>query len=791
MLRSLAKGLRSVSGALSHLLRLHELSLAQFSNETANQVRRGQIRGAIEQMRVFVVGNSVFAPVLSLQAWNMGMNAMVAIWTAAMLTFSWWLFFRWNQSYHTDGAAQDMDQFVNQTKVNASLWCLGMVLFFPAVEGDSKTILMTVMAGSLALGTVGFAQAPRAAFWYLGIQTTTATLVPFFYGVTRGNPSDIVLGVLALFAGGAIFNAALERARTQMKAVINHETLTQKTEVIDLLLKDYEEQGAEWVWRTGPDGKVLSLPQPVLELMTGSRVEDVKADLFEIFAAHMDPAGVADLAKVGYAFETRQEFHNVTLPFYSASKGALRWIMVRGRPQFEGEEFVGFRGIFADSTTTVEAQKQVAFLAEHDPLTKAHNRNLVQSKLRALDPASDKIMAYLIDLDGFKLVNDSYGHTIGDQLLKLVAKRLKELVSTGDVVARLGGDEFLILTSKSTKHEGLDENGLSMRLLSKLSEPYLVGQYDIALSASIGTANFPQDTQNGPHLLNLADLALYAAKGSGRNRSVAFLASMQDGQQKRILVTERLRYAVENRIIIPHYQPQYCTQTGAVTAFEALARWTDPELGVVGPDVFIPIAEETGLIHDIGKDLLFASCADACTWRVPDGATQPRVCVNVSPVQMMRGDVVTLVKDALAQTGLPPERLEIEVTEGVLIDDMASTRETLSELSKIGVGIALDDFGTGYSSLSYLPALPLHRLKIDRSFVGDLGNPEAQSVVQTIIDLCQRLDLSVVAEGVETADHVKTLTEMQCDILQGYYFSRPLAAAALQPLLDKQSTQAA
>ena len=207
--------------------------------------------------------------------------------------------------------------------------------------------------------------------------------------------------------------------------------------------------------------------------------------------------------------------------------------------------------------------------------------------------------------------------------------------------------------------------------------------------------------------------------------------------------------------------------------------------------MFIPIAEETGLIHDIGMRLLLTACEDACKWRVAAGAIQPRICVNVSPVQVMRGDVVAAVKDALQFTGLPPEQLEIEVTEGVLIDDMEGTRAVLEELSEIGVGIALDDFGTGYSSLSYLRALPLHRLKIDRSFVADLDSAEAESVVQAVIDLCQRLDLSVIAEGVETGAHAQKLSDMQCDMLQGYYFSRPLAGSDIQPFLDRQDANAA
>lgn len=783
---------QTVVGWFQQAFRLRDLSVSQFPVDTANRMRRLQIRGAIEQMRVFVLGNTVFAIVLGFQVWNMGINAIVIAWTGVMLTFSWWLLFRWRKVYQTDGSARDMRSFVNETKVNASLWCLGMVVFYPFVQGEGKTILTTIMAGSLALGTVGFSQAPRAAFWYLAIQTSTLTLVPVGFGLVWGGPYDIVIGILAFFAGCAICNAALERARAQMKGFITHESLAQKSEVIDLLLKDYEKQGTEWVWRTGPDGKILSLPEPVLELMTGTDHQHAEWDLYELFAKHVDKEGAADLAKFGYAFETQQEFHDVTLPFFSPSKREVRWIMVRGRPQFEGEEFIGFRGIFADATTTVEAQKQVEFLAEHDPLTGTYNRNLIQNKLAELDPAKDMIMAYLIDLDGFKLVNDSYGHATGDALLQRVAQRVKDTIRPGDLVARLGGDEFLILTNAASRFENLDEDALSTRLLSRLSEPFLVGQFDIALSASIGIASFPRDTQDGPHLLNLADLALYAAKRSGRNRSVVFVESMQHGLQKRMIVTERLRHAVQHDLIVPCYQPQYCAKTNAIVGFEALARWTDSELGIVGPDLFIPIAEETGLIHDIGKSLLLAACRDALTWQCGVAGPPPRVCVNVSPVQVMRGDVIALIVEALAETGLPPSRLEIEVTEGVLIDDMDSTRDVLNELSNLGVGIALDDFGTGYSSLSYLRALPLHRLKIDRSFVADLvDDPEAQSVVQTIIDLCRRLDLTVIAEGVETAEHASTLSGMQCDMLQGYYFSRPLFAADVQPLLDAQKADAA
>lgn len=773
------------------VLKVDEISVARLPTTAANRIRQSQIRGAIEQMRVFLAGNTFFAPVLSLQAWNTGINGVVLLWTVMMLCFSWWLFFRWNRSYQTDGSEADMVSFVRETQINAGLWCLGMVLFYPFVSGNEKTILTTVMTGSLALGTVGFSQAPRAAFWYLGIQTVTLTTVPLVYGLYWSSTPDLIIASLALLAGVAIFNTALERARSQMKAFVNHESLLQKSEVIDLLLKDYEEQGVEWVWRTDSTGKLLTCPQQVLDLITDAEETEGSLTMLDALVKHVDPRGASDLERVSEAFGARHEFHDVTLPLYSASKETLRWIMMRGRPQFEGTEFIGFRGIFADATTGVEAQNQVKFLAENDPLTSAFNRNYIQTRLESLNPQRDKSMAYLIDLDGFKQVNDSYGHSVGDVLLQQVAQRLGKTVGDDGIVARLGGDEFLILTDKPGEFACLDADALSCRLLARISEPFLIGQYDISLSASIGTANFPGDTANGPSLLNQADLALYAAKKSGRNKCVAFVESMQTGLQRRLVVTDRLRQAVHRGDIIPHYQPQYCAKTMKLVGFEALARWTDAELGVVGPDIFIPIAEETGLIHEIGENLLRAACRDALTWTASDGAPPPSISVNVSPVQVTRGNIVNVVKSVLKQSGLPPERLEIEVTEGVLIDDVVGTTDVLNALSKLGVSIALDDFGTGYSSLSYLRALPLHRLKIDRSFVADIDDPEAQSVVQTIIDLCRRLELEVVAEGVETLQMVEMLSEMQCAVLQGYYFSRPLPATEVQNLLEYDTRSAA
>ncbi|MGJ8609483.1 MAG: putative bifunctional diguanylate cyclase/phosphodiesterase [Octadecabacter sp.] len=756
------------------------------SNDMARRLRCAQIKGAIEQMRLFVFANTIFAPVLAMQAWNSGINGTVVCWTACMLLFSWWLIWRWRTSYHTTGALADMDRFVSETQLNSTIWCAGLIMFYPHVAGDQKTILTTVMAGSLALGTVGFSQAPRAAAWYLAIQGTTLTMVPLVYGILRNSSGDFLLAALAFFATFAVGNTVLERARAQLRAFRNTESLTQKTEIVELLLKDFAEQSVEWIWKTDASGKLLVCPDQIMKLMDIKLGAEPRVKLLDELERSSEDSGADQLMKVWSAFQNQVDFHDVTLPIKNAAEDATVWIMMRGRPQFENEVFIGYRGIFADATATIQAQKRVEYLAERDPLTGLYNRTEIQSKLSCLNPETQSGTVYFVDLDKFKQVNDRYGHAAGDELLQQVAERLLKVMGAQGFASRLGGDEFLMYADTGSGLNYTETSDLCDHLLSALSSPFIIGEYDIVMSASIGTANFPIDTRNGEVLLRLADMALYEAKIAGRNQHVAFRERMQHALQKRVKTTERLRYAMRDDLIVPQFQPQYCTRSGKIVGFEALARWNDPELGVVGPDIFIPIAEETGLIHKIGKDILRAACAAAQDWSSISSTFNPTIAVNVSPIQVTRGDFVSVVSDALARTGLPPHQLEIEVTEGILIDDIDGTGTVLKELSDLGVKIALDDFGTGYSSLSYLRALPLDRLKIDRSFILNIADEEGRSVVRAIIDLCRSLDLEVIAEGVEQQSHVDILRSMDCDFLQGYKLSPPLRYDEVSPILDKE-----
>ncbi|WP_368187607.1 putative bifunctional diguanylate cyclase/phosphodiesterase [Aestuariibius sp. HNIBRBA575] len=775
--------MNAVRSKLSQALGFDEIALESLPLDAGNRLRKSQIRGAIEQMRVFVVGNTCFAPVLAFQAWGLGLNGVVIVWTSLMLAFSWWLFFTWRISYRTDGRSADMCQFVKETKLNASLWCFGMVLFYPFVAGDAKTVLTCVMIGSLALGTVGFSHAPKAALWYLAIHAVTLSLVPFTFGILNQTSIDFLLGSLALVASAGIFNTVLERAKAQMRAFQVQEDLMHKTEVVDLMLKDYEEQGTAWIWETDVAGNIVNCPRKILDLLNLDETKMARTGLLEALKNSVEPDGQPEVIKLGTAFDEKVDLHNVTLPLRMSADGTIRWIVMKGRPQYQNGNFSGFRGFFADATATVEAKKHVEFLAKHDPLTGAYNRNFVQTVLSELDPAHDRALIFLIDLDGFKNVNDGYGHTAGDKLLQIVTNRLLGVVEDQAVVARLGGDEFLVFCKLHPSEMHFAHHQMGTQLLDCLSEPFLVNHLEISLTGSVGIAKFPQDTNQGATLLNHADLALYAAKRGGRNKCVTFIPAMMDGVQNRINVTEKLRKAVQTGCIEPYYQPQFCTKSSQIIGAEALARWNDDDLGFVAPDLFIAIAEETGLIHDLGEQLLRRACLDALRWPPRPDGTPLMLAMNLSPIEVRRGNVADKIKRILTETGFPPSRLEIEITEGVLIDDVPATRFLLEELSEAGIVISLDDFGTGYSSLSYVRALPLNRLKIDQSFVFEIEDPEAQSIVSTIINLCDRLGLEVIAEGVETQNAVNILNGLGCDVLQGYFFSRPLPANAFRELI--------
>ncbi|GAC1329701.1 MAG: EAL domain-containing protein [Beijerinckiaceae bacterium] len=438
-----------------------------------------------------------------------------------------------------------------------------------------------------------------------------------------------------------------------------------------------------------------------------------------------------------------------------------------------------------DITVRKENEAHLHHLAHHDSLTDLPNRTLLRERLRSLITRArrgDQLFAlHLLDIDGFKDVNDLFGHSAGDRFLKTIAQHLQTQMREADVLARLGGDEFAILQTNIT---GSDDAADFARRITEAVQSFVGFEAGrVTTTASVGIAIHPADGGDAEDLLKNADLAMYKAKAEGGNAYCFYAADMQARARNAANLDAELRNAIAEEQFVLFYQPQIDLASGRIVGAEALLRWNRPGLGIVGPGVFLPRAEENGLILPINEWVLHQACREAKKWQ-RTGFALPRVSVNLSPIQFRRRSVPLLVAQVLAETGLDPRRLDLELTESILMEDLESVANDLRQLLGLGVGISIDDFGTGYSSLSYVKRLPVTRIKIDQSFVRDMADdPNDAAIVRAIVTLGHSLELVVVAEGVETADQLAKLREEGCDEVQGYYFGRPMPAHQFVQLL--------
>lgn len=430
-----------------------------------------------------------------------------------------------------------------------------------------------------------------------------------------------------------------------------------------------------------------------------------------------------------------------------------------------------------------KSQATIVHLAHHDALTGLGNRLLFHKQLNDVivhrQRSGGDLAVLFIDLDGFKMINDTLGHGTGDSVLKNFASRLRNALRESDKVGRLGGDEFAVIQFGAK--QPTEAMALATRLIELIGTPFSIDNQSMVIGASIGIAVANGDYQNSAQLLRAADLAMYRAKADGRGRFRVFEPEFDRQVQERRDLEVALRAAVDQDALEIHYQPFVNLGIGKITGFEALSRWKDPQRGFVPPSTFIALAEEIGLIGIIGDRVLKRACAEAATW-----PQHIRVAVNLSPSQFKSGSLVSAVKDALAASGLPPSRLELEITESIFLQDSESNCALLSQLGTLGVKISMDDFGTGYSSLSYLRSFPFDTIKIDQSFIRDLStNQSSVAIVRAICELARSFGASTTAEGVETDDQLTRIRAEGCTEAQGYIFSKPLIAGEIPALLAR------
>ena len=537
------------------------------------------------------------------------------------------------------------------------------------------------------------------------------------------------------------------------------------------------------VWSISPAHELLYM-NPAARLTYGRPVAEFIADptLWTSIVHAEDRAAVAQWLAQVVAVEAATLEYRIIRP-----DGAVRWLEDRARTVRDGDgRLVRLDGVATDISERRLRDERIEYLANFDLLTGVPNRNLFMNRLQQslilARRAQGRLGLLFLDIDRFKYINDSFGHACGDSLLRKFAERLKSLLREGDTVARLGGDEFVIIFADIKEAE--DAARLAMKILHAFLQPVAADGRELHVTTSIGVSVYPEDGDEAGVLLKHADAAMYRAKSQGRNGFQCYTREMGSRAMERLTLENALHQALENDQFRLHYQPQIDLASGQVKSVEALIRWQHPQLGTVAPARFIALAEETGLIIPIGLWVLKTACAQASAWQ---RAGYPlTVAVNVSGRQFQQKDLPQQVSRVLAEAGLDAACLELELTESVLMNDSEATIEVLDGLKAIGVRLSIDDFGTGFSSLSYLTRFPIDIIKIDRSFISGLDEkPEAASIVLTIIAMAKALGLKTVAEGVETAQQLDFLHANGCDAIQGYYFSRPVAADDMGALLAR------
>ena len=562
--------------------------------------------------------------------------------------------------------------------------------------------------------------------------------------------------------------------------IADHVRVDEQNDTIGLLMRDTEGVGSDWLFEIDSTDRMRGVSARLALAANVPAIELEGAPFRHLFANHLaTPSTAEGIKAVLDAMAKRRAFHDFVVTLATPS-GPLWW-QLTGKPVHDKlGTFIGYRGVGVDVTAARIAEERIAYLASYDVLTGLANRDMLQTRTAlaceaAVIDRGCRALLYL-DLDGFKLVNDTHGHAAGDDLLRQVAQRLNAAVPAKAIVGRLGGDEFAVLCQFPDPSGG---ETLAKTIVAALAMPFAIDNMEVMIGASVGIAITPHHATEADALLVKADLALYRAKAEGKGRHRMFVAAYEQSLIEKRLLEEDLKLALARREFQLFYQPLVDLSTGRVTSFEALIRWFSPTRGRISPDAFIPASEATGLIVPIGRWVLSEACREAARWD-PGIA----IAVNISPQHFRSPDFVQDVVSALALSGLHAARVEIEITEGVFLEHSKAAIDNLHALRRRGVRIALDDFGTGFSSLNYLVKFPVDKIKIDRSFVRDIvDRHESRSIVEAILTLAKKLSIRVTAEGVETIEQALALKLLRCDTIQGYLMNEPKPAGEIDMMI--------
>ncbi|OWK28653.1 cyclic di-GMP phosphodiesterase Gmr [Sphingomonas mucosissima] len=674
-------------------------------------------------------------------------------------------------------AAQDMAPHQRILSLAGLAAALGIVLSLqldlsPTLPTGPLRVTGFVLGfGSIVLTAIALHPVRAAS---LVFAVSLALMVPFAGGTGLAAAAALLLA--ALLVAGVCRIAMRDQQRLGAQ-----EDQERERQLATRLVREYESHGTGWFWQTDRAGCLNYVSAKVARELAALGTAPMGQRLVDVFRVDSSMAETERTLTFHLSSRTSFSDYSVRPAFETA---ADRWWSISGRPMLDDlGRFQGFIGFGSDLTEKRRSEAEITRLALFDSLTGLANRQRLRLSLdQALSTAQGPhttTALFLLDLDRFKVVNDTLGHQCGDELLKQVAQRLQRTVGDAGLVGRLGGDEFQVVLPREGNREQLGT--LAQQIITALSQPFFIAGSSLSIGCSVGIAIAPEHGHDSETLIRNADLALYAAKADGRGVSRFFREEMLAGAQKRKRLEDDLRSALGDDEFHLVYQPVVSTRDQRIVGYEALLRWEHPTRGAVSPADFIPVAEECGMIEAIGEWVLRTACAEAANW-----PANVRIAVNVSAIQFANPALPAIVTSALATSGIGADRLELEITESVFVNDDASSNQMFKTLKGIGVRLALDDFGTGYSSLGYLRKAPFDKIKIDQSFVRgaiQAGNRNA-AIIKAIVTLADTLGMETTAEGVEQQDEIKLISDLGCSHIQGFVYGRPARAADVRAQLD-------
>jgi diguanylate cyclase (GGDEF)-like protein/PAS domain S-box-containing protein len=670
---------------------------------------------------------------------------------------------------HDHVARRFVLQLVAATSLIAFVWCIPILVFAPLAGDLELATIWTILAALVVAGTLLLNALPLGAFLF-NLVLMSASVIAYWQ---TGNM--VTVGAITCFSI-LLALSGFENARGYLMFKLSEHGLAEKDEVVSLLLREFEEGDADWLWQIDASRRIVAA-SPRFAYAAGREASDIEGmPLTQLIAGKLWESGnlPPSLHILSDKLTKRESFSNLVVKVHGEDK--TYWWELSASPRYDDSgAFTGFRGVGSDVTESRESAEKIARLARFDTLTGLPNRlQLTEALDRALKECEQwncRCGFLMIDLDRFKSVNDTLGHLVGDRLLAQVSLRLRSLMGKDEMCGRLGGDEFAVVMRDTGDGQRIKD--VAERIIDVLSRPYEVDQHTLFIGASVGSAHGLRDGRTVETLMRSADLALYRSKDEGGGRHNVYEPQLHSHAEERRVMEIALRKALEKDEFTLAFQPVVDAASESLVAFEALLRWHNPEFGQVSPARFIPLAEDARLVVPIGNWVLHRACREAVTW-----PANVRVAVNVSAEQLYEPDFVDTVVEALSEAGLPPQRLELEVTESVFLREGSRAGETLDQILALGVGLSLDDFGTGYSALGYLSKTRFTTIKVDRSFVQGAarGAQESIAIIRAVVAMADSLGMSTTAEGAETEHEVKVLRDLGCKKIQGYFYGRPMSA---------------